>query len=323
MPRLRLLLPALAVLAVGVVLLARGGEQAAPPADPGGLVAQAFANASPVTSGRLALALDVEAPGAEPLRLRVEGPFAARGARGAVPRFDLAVRSEAGGETLETGLVSTGQAGFLRLAGQVYELDARSWAALRDGFAGAGEEGPGAALPRLGLDPRGWLRAPREAGRREEDGVEVVHLTAAADPAALARDLAGLVGSARALAGGAPRATAPAALGAALRDVRVELWTGAGDGSLRRLSVRGGLAPPGAAAGREPGSLRLDLRHTDLNAGVTVPDPEGARPLSELGATLTAGADAARDERYLRCLERAGSDAAALQRCASRLTRGG
>jgi len=364
MPRLRLLLPALAVLAAAGVLLLTGREDPAPRADPSALVQQAFANAAPVVDGRLALALDVASrPGAQDVALRVEGPFAARAAQG-VPRFDLTVR--AGG--LETALVSTGEAGFVRLAGTPYRLDAATWARLREGFAGGGAGSRGAALPRLGLDPAAWLRDPREVGRRAEDGVQVAHLRARAEPAALARDLAGLVATARALGGGggaadgaggasdgggaadgaggasdgggaadgaggasdrggaargagdaAEAATAP--LGADLLDATVDLWTGAGDGSLRRLAVRGTLAP--RSAGAPPGTLRLDLRYSDLNTGVTVPEPEGARPLAELGAVLAAGATPAQERSYARCVRRAREDPAALQRCARRLAPGG
>jgi hypothetical protein len=308
MPRLRLLLPALAVLAAAVLaavlLTGRGGE---PPrgADPAALATQAFANAAPVRDGRLALALEIRSrpPAGEPLALRIAGPFAARSARG-VPRFDLTVR--VGGA--QTGLVSTGEAGFVRVGATPYRLDAPTWGRLREGFAGDGEGRAGAALPLLGLSPARWLRAPREVGRRDEDGVAVVHLAGTAQPAELARDLAGLVRAARGLAG----AGAGGGLGARLEAATVDLWTGAGDGTLRRLVVRGRLAA--RRAGAPAGALRLDLRYADLNTGVAVPEPEGSRPLEDLGPALAAGAPAG----YERCVRRAGSDTAALQRCARR-----
>jgi hypothetical protein len=323
MPRPRLHLPARAVLAaaaVAVVLLARGGDDPAARADPSGLLAQAFANASPVADGRLALTLEITShpSGGGPLALRVEGPFAARRARG-VPRFDLAVRVERRGGGLETSLVSTGEAGFVRVAGRPYRLDRTTWARLRDGLASGGEGTPGGALPRLGLEPGAWVRAPREVGRADDGGVEVVHLAAGARPEALAADLAGLLAAARALAGGGGPTAAGAGdgLGRALEEPRVDVWTGAGDGSLRRLAVTARLAP--RRAGAAPGALRLDLRYADLNTGVAVPEPEGARPLAELGAALAEGAGPGDERTYARCIRRAGEDAAALERCARRL----
>jgi len=141
----------------------------------------------------------------------------------------------------------------------------------------------------------------------------------------------------------------------AVKSAKVDVYSGKDDRLLRRLVVEIAFDVPAAsrkdAGGLESGTLKLDLTITDLNKDQTITEPKDARPLEELtsqlglgGATTgaagatgatgtdteedaatpsgtTTGAEPAANPEYLDCLDKAGTDLAAVQKCATQLSK--
>ena len=115
----------------------------------------------------------------------------------------------------------------------------------------------------------------------------------------------------------------------AVKDPKVEIYTGKDDSILRRLVVNLGIEDAGAARAARS---RFDVSITDLNEDQDIAEPSDAKPFNELlgqlgglgalgGAPRRAAAAAARDdgaaagggsaedlEKYSKCLTEAGSD---------------
>nr|MBA3746170.1 hypothetical protein [Solirubrobacterales bacterium] len=129
-----------------------------------------------------------------------------------------------------------------------------------------------------------------------------------------------------------------AQIATAVKSSKVQIWSGADDHVLRQLTgvvdftFKDGTSP---ITGLDGGRIDLRLRLDDVNAtSFEVTAPKRARPLSELGeddgigdllsglgATFRGKASGARDggEAFLRCIKAAGSDAAEVARCSSKL----
>lgn len=235
-----------------------------------------------VRSGELSMRV-LAAPRGERLErgagFTIRGPFALA-APSALPVADVDYTQIAGPNRASVGFVSTGREGFLRVAGETYELGAAQERELRSAPGASGEDDGG--LEKLEIER--WVRDPRLAPGGRVDGVETDRVTSGLDVVAAAN---GILAVARP---GSPAIEGDDArqLERAARSARLELVTGREDRLLRSLKIdldlaadvpatlRTGLGPLGGAR------FSLVLEVAEPNRPVRVRAPRGARPAGEL-----------------------------------------
>ena len=234
-----------------------------------------------------------------PVRIRATGPY--RSNENNLPSLDLDFRVNAGGggQTVETGFVSTGDRSFIKFQGVYYEQPSseveRTNRLLR-------RRGRGSSLKALGLDPRSWLREAKEEGSEEVAGVDTEHVSGRLDVERLVRDFNDFVRrSGRAIAGAAGSA-APNPLSESdvkkvadvVQDPTFEVYVGEDDKIVRRISGRLELDVPErdreSVGGIEGGSVEFSIEFADVNGDQRIEAPAKARPLSDLTRSLGTGA---------------------------------
>lgn len=322
-----------------------------------------------VESGKLDLSLKLDLEGAgrgldDPIAIALSGPFENQG-EGKVPRFDFNLNLDGGGQQFQAGAVSTGSAAYVTVADQAYKVDDATYKEFQQGYVKAqeesGERESGPSLKALGVDPRRWLQDPKEVGTEKVGGTETIHLTADVDVPALLEDVNRLVKAAGDL--GVARDQVPdeltpaerARAADALTSVKVDIWTGKDDKTLRRISLSLRIEVPEnerRKAGLAGGTVALEYAIGDLNQPQKIEEPSNARPISDLNAALQSlglgtgsgrsgsgsgggaatvpqGSSAAPQgtsttpspsQAYLSCLEEAGDDAAKVSECSKLLT---
>lgn len=358
MPRAPRLLILLALVLAAAATLAACGEEE----DVQAILEETFAGEDKeVDSGRVALGLRVTptggTPATGPIAARLEGAFAASEEEEGLPRFDLNLSLNAGPQAFTAGVVSTGEAGFLRFQGGTFQLPEQVFAQFRQGYLQSrerseqGDDGP-QSVASLGIDPRGWLRDPQIVGEEEVGGADTIHIRADIEVAPLLEDINRLLSRAGELGVAEPGQTPEQLteeqrriITQAVRSARMDLWTGADDRILRRLRLEVDYAIPEEAReqaqGLTSGQLALEITIADLGEDQEIEAPEGARPLDELlgqfGGQLPGGGapeggvapeEGAAPEgegggaatEYDRCLEQAGGDVGAIQECAELLS---
>lgn len=304
-----------------------------------------------VRSGDLKLEAQLELRGARqlgrPLKIEASGPFEAKGGR--LPSADLELSfGVVGGQTVETGVVSTGERVFVRFEDVYYEVPRSSVA--RANRAIRRDSGRRSSLGPTGLDPRGWLEVARRSGEADVAGVQTVHLKGRLDVARMLRDLNGFLRRSADSIGRATGRPSPQPLSSediarvadVVRNPSFDVYVGKDDGLVRRIAARVELSVPegdrARLGGLEGGTLRFSLELRDVNQEQRIEAPASARPLSELTRSLgartlgalggtggstppaTGGPDADAYGRYADCLDRARpEDTDALQRCAELL----
>jgi hypothetical protein len=295
-PRLLILLALM--LAGAATLSACGGEE-----DVQAILEETFAGEDKeVDSGRVALGLRVTptggTPATGPIAARLEGPFAASEEEDGLPAFDLDLSLNAGPQAFTAGVVSTGEAGFLRFQGGTFQLPEQVFAQFRQGYLQSRErseqeeDGP-QSFASLGIDPRGWLHDPQIVGEEEVGGAATTHIRADIDVAALLEDINRLLSQAGELGVAQPGQTPEQLtdeqrrlLTQAVRSAQMDLWTGADDRILRRLRLEVDYVIPEEAReearGLTNGQLALEITIADLGEDQEIEAPEGARPLEEL-----------------------------------------
>lgn len=293
------------LIAAGVVLLLTAcGSSASSSSDQAGsaaarsLLTATFSGSHAVRSGVLGLNLTLTPSGSNtlkgPISLSLNGPFQSRGA-GELPASDLAISIDALGHHGALGIVSTGTAGYVTLKGVAYRLPAGSYQKLAASLAGAGAGIGG--LAKLGIRPLHWLSAPSIVGADSVGGTPTTHIRARVDVAALLDDVSTLLS--RAAAG---RATGTPALGttlspatrqkiaAEIRNPTVDIWTGASDRTLRKLSINLDVPVSGTISsllgGLSSAQVAMTLQYANLNQPETIATPTRVRPFSEFTARL-------------------------------------
>jgi hypothetical protein len=297
--------PLVALLAAGLLAVGIGACGGSSSQNAGALVKETFAAGGRLNSGRVDAAFALTSPrarGAAAQRafvLRLNGPFQGAGA-GQLPRFALAVRlrsREPAVQSLRASVTSAGSGVFVGLDGQRFVAPRSIVHALQRAFAVAGSASPstgGSRLSSLGLDPGAWLVQPRIAGSQRIAGSDTIHLVAAVDAGRFLADLRRISGLASSIGSGLGSQSVPPALAAAsaetARVARAEVYTGAHDHLLRRLSVRivVGESPEAAARTGGPGrvTIRLLLNLTALNQPQAIVAPSSPQPASKLGPQL-------------------------------------
>jgi len=346
MTRLRpaVLLPLLLALVLGACG-GSDGDEVSSSTDVNELLTKTFTGTKKVESGNLDLALKIEAQGGSsqlngPVSLTLAGPFQSEGG-GRLPKFKLDAGFEGAGQTVRAGATSTGDKGYLSFQGTDYVLEDAVFRQFKAGFEQASQQGSKdrQSFASLGMDPRKWLTSPKNEGDAVVGDDETIKITGGVDVAKLLDDVDNALERASALgvagAGQVPERLSPRqkqAVVDAVKDPRVEIYTGKADTILRRLVVDLGIDDKASGS---TGTLAFDVKITDLNEDQDIAEPSDAKPFSELLGQLGGlgalggaqsdqgggGSSGGQDlEEYSKCINEAGEDAAKARKCSALLS---
>jgi hypothetical protein len=311
-----------------------------------------FGSKKSIHSGNLALALNVDVQGVKslngPVAFRIGGPFQSSASK-QLPKFNFTVQITASGQSFSAGAISTSDRGFLVFRGTPYAMPDAQFATFRQGYsqaqAASASRGKQSSLASLGIDPLRWLINPRRIGTAHMGGADTVHVQAGIDVGKFLDDVNALLGRASGLGVNTkqvPKGISPlqrAAIATSVKSAVVDVFSGTDDNVLRRLTIALNLDVPPAlrqsAGGLSSGNVSFDVSIADVNGPQTIRAPVGAHPLAELTANTAAGSSGApaagspgaaapasgspsagTSPQYLSCLQKAGSDIAAVQKCA-------
>jgi hypothetical protein len=285
-----------------------------------------------------------------PLRIQATGPF--RSNQGKLPSADLELRlgTDGGGQTVQTGFLSTGDRAYVKFQDVYYEQPPEQVRQANESIRE--NDSRQNSLRGLGLNPRSWLEEADERGEEQIAGTDTVHVSGTLDVKAFLEDLNEFVKRSGSAIGGATGQNVPAPLSQedidkaaeVVRNPAFDVYVGEEDDTIRRISGRMELTVPeddrGALGGIESGAFDVAIEFEEVNGDQKIEAPASARPLSDLTNSLGTGplggtapqqqqpggsrgapppsaspdADAFRE--YGECLEQAQpSDADALQRC--------
>ena len=291
-----------------------------------------------------------------PITLSFGGPFASLGT-GRLPKSNFTVSVSALGRAGSLGILSTGTAGYVTVSGTSYQLPPATFQQLESSFSSlASSSGGGSgsgALGKLGIDPLHWLVNPTVVGNESVSGTSTTHIRAGINVQALLNDLNTFLGKAPSLGvsglGKVPSSISPASrqrIAHELRQPRVDVWTGTSDKTLRKLAISLVLPVTGQLSsllgGLSSARILLTMRYADLNQPQTISAPSSVAPysqfqaklrtfLSELQSTVGGSLGSSSSSSsgsspsssavgsYAQCLQKAGNDLTAAQKCASLL----
>jgi len=313
--------------------------------NPDKILSDTFGGSHSVKSGNLAVDLRLTATGLKalekPVRLKLTGPFQSVG-KGQLPKFAFELAVDGGGQTFTAGATSTGDKGYLEFEGTSYLVPDNIFASFKQGFQQAQTDSSDSkdspTLAALGVHPRAWLKDARTVGEEDVEGTKTRHVAATIDVAKFLDDLDGLLGKAGSLGAGAG-ASVPSGISAETKRTIVEavtkasfdVWSGAKDGTLRRLAIDIVFDVREAArekvGGLESGKLTLDVTIADLNKSQDISAPPNPEPFTELtkklqaaGTTTDSGSSGssvspAEVTNYAQCIQAAGNDVVKLRSC--------
>ena len=332
-----------------------GGTSASSDDDVTSLLEKTFTGEKQMDSGKLAMSFTLEAQGEGseqlqgPVKVSLEGPFDATDQE-SMPKFALEASLQGAGQNLQAGATSTGDKGFVSFQGTQYAVSDAVFSQFATQYQQARkqaerQEQQGQSLATLGLDPRKWLVDPQNAGEAEVGDTETIKITAGIDVDKLLDDANTALESAASL-GAVQGQQLPERLteeqkrqaSKAIKDPRIEIYTGAEDKIMRRLVLTLGLVDEGSGGS---GTIAFDVAVTDLNEPQEIAEPENAQPFERLAAQLQSilpalggapssgsgsggvqgggGAAGGDFEAYSECLTKAGDDVQKARKCADLL----
>jgi hypothetical protein len=311
------------------------------------LLNQAFSGQ--IRSADLKLEAEVELRGLleDPIRIEAEGPFRTNERKLPSADIELRIGSDGGGQTISSGVLTTGDRVFLKFQDVYYEQPPaqvrRTNEAIRRGSRGAGQP-----LSELGLDPRSWLAEAEDKGDADVAGVKTRHVSGTLDVGDLMRNVNQFVSRSAGALGSesAPRMSREdiRELSDAVKNPSFDVYVGRQDHLIRRISGRIEFDVPEQSreglGGLTGGTITFSVELRDVNGDQEIAAPTHSRPLSKLTRSLGGGAleglaDAAEGDestegedgepspeadqfrRYAECLDKARpEDTEQLQRCA-------
>jgi hypothetical protein len=256
-----------------------------------------------IRSADLKLEAEVELEGMldEPVRIEAEGPF--RSNTGKLPSADIELRigTDRGGQTITSGVLTTGDRAFVRFQDVYYEQPPARVREANEAIR-RNRDGGGRPLSELGLDPRSWLGEAEQEGDAEVAGVETRHVSGTLDVESLMRNLNDFVARSSSALGGANGQPAPPRLNEAdirelteaVEDPSFDIYFGKDDDIIRRVSGRVEFEIPkrsrAGLGGLDGGSIVFSIEFRDVNGDQEIEAPANARPLSDLTDSLGGGA---------------------------------
>jgi hypothetical protein len=358
-----------AAIAIGVSACGGGGGDSANARQ---VVKQTFNGQKRVDSGKLNLSLTAKLQGTglaasqvkEPIVIRMSGPFQSRGDN-QLPAMDLVLSATGSGQDFSAGAISTGDKGYVSFQGKPYQVPDKVFAQFRQGFEQQQSKDKRTSqldLRSLGIDPETWLRNPKNEGDEQVAGAETTHVSSEVNVDALLNDVNDLLKRADKLDLSRQQLQQlPQSLSGdnrklikdAIKQAKVDLWTGKDDKTLRRLDLKLKFVLPAAlkqqAQGLEGGDIDLRLEVADVNKKQEIKAPANPRPWSELqrqfdSSTLgglggsgsgsssggstgsgssggsSSGSSSQRTQKYLKCVQKAKTPAD-VQACGAALGR--
>ncbi len=285
---------ALLVAACGSASAGSGGSTAR------SLLAQTFSGSHTVRSGVLDFRLTLNPSGSRtlkaPISLGLSGPFQSRG-KGQLPESDFTITINAPGHRGTLGLVSTGTSGYVTLQGVAYQLPAAAFQTLASSFAGASAGSGIGGLSKSGIDPLRWLTNPSISGSDTVAGAATTHIRAGVNVPALLADLNTFLHKASAGAAAGTSAipiplspATPSRSARAIESPGVDVWTGTGDKTLRKLTISLNVPVTGRFSARLGGlsavGIRIILQYANLDQPQTISAPSNVQPFGGLVTKL-------------------------------------
>jgi hypothetical protein len=322
-----------------------GGKEASASTDVNELLKDTFSGDESIKSGKLDLNATVNAAG-QAFSVKLSGPFQSSG-DGKLPQADLDATASFAGQKLELGLTGTEDQAFVRYGKTEYEIPGAIFQQIQAQYEQQAKQGSdeNPSLASLGIDPTKWLTNARNAGEAKVGDTDTIKITGDVDVPKLLDDVNIALGKLRSVGGGGA-AGLPDQLSEqdkqqaedAIKDVSVEIYTGADDRIMRRMVV--GLKLDVATDnGNQALDVKIDMQFTDVNEDQEIEAPENARPFSELTAKLQElgiglnglGAGATGDsssggatqqslDDYAKCIQDAKGDSAEERKCSEALT---
>jgi hypothetical protein len=339
---------ALVGLALGLLAGCGGNDkQASSSTDVNQLLKDTFSGKKDVKSGKVDLSLSANA-GGQDIALKVSGPFQSQGS-GKLPKLAIDASFQGGGQSIQAGVTSTGDKGYVSYGGTDYEVPGPVFQQFQAGFEQsakqAGAKSGGQSLATLGIDPTKWLTNAKNEGDAKVGDTDTIKITGDVDVPKLLDDVNAALQKLRTL-GGAQAAQLPDKLSEqdkkqaedAIKDLSVEIYTGAEDKILRRMAVAMKLdVPDSANGGSQAANLKFDLQLLDLNEGQEIKAPENTKPFNQLlsklqglglpglsstggGSTSSSGTSQENLQKYSECIQKANGDNTKIRKCADLLT---
>jgi len=338
------------VLSLGLVAGCGGGDDKGSEADASTdatqLLKDTFSGDKEIKSGKLDIKAEAGS-GAQTLSASLTGPFQSKGA-GKVPELDLDATLDAGGQNFKAGVTTTADKAFVNYQGTDYEIPAAIYKGLQTQYEQQAKQAGGEqqSLASLGVDPSKWLTNAKNAGEAKVGDTDTIKITGDVDVPKLLDDVNGALAKIRAL-GGSQAANIPDQLSEkdkqqateAIKDLNVEVYTGADDKIMRRLVITMKLQPPGES---DSADVKLDMQFLDLNEDQEINTPDNAKPFSELAQKLQSlglggglgslgspnsssgsGSSGATDqnlEKYTQCIQDANGEPGKIRKCGDLLT---
>jgi uncharacterized membrane protein YgcG len=351
----RILLTILCLMALG--LAACGGDEVSKSTDVNKLLTDTFTGKKDIKSGKFELAVKVDVKGAQqfsgPINLTLKGPFESQG-DAKMPKFDIDAAFDGAGQSLKAGVMTTGEKGYVNFNGTEYAVSDEIFKQFKTSFENAAKQngGQNQSLSSLGINPRNWLTNAKNAGEEKVGDTDTIKITGDVDVNKLLDDVNTALQKAGSL-GLQGQAQLPTKLtdeqkqtvAKAVKGLKVDIYTGKEDTTLRRLKIVFSLSDP---TGKEAGSAAVDfdLKLLDLNEGQEFKEPENAKPFDQLlqslgglglgglggmgggsggsggsGSSGSSGDSSKNLEEYTKCIEDAGNDLQKAQKCAEILTK--
>jgi hypothetical protein len=341
----------IALLSLGLLAGCGGGsgDKADSSTDVNQLLKDTFSGKKDIKSGKLDLALNADS-GGQSFAVKVTGPFESQGS-GKLPKLDIDASLEGGGQSFQAGITSTGDQGFVSYGGTDYAVPPAVFQQFKSGFEQSTKQSGNngnQSLATLGIDPTKWLTNAKNEGNAKVGDTDTVKITGDVDVPKLLDDVNTALQKIKSL-GGAQAAQLPDQLSAqdkqqaedAIKDLNVEIYTGADDKILRRMVVTMKLDVPQSAGGSaQSANLKLDFQLQDLNEGQDIKAPENTKPLSELmsklqglgipglsaggssgsGSSSGSGTSQENLQKYSECIQKANGDNTKIRKCADLLT---
>jgi hypothetical protein len=255
-----------------------------------------------IRSADLRVEAEIELTGVleEPIRIEAEGPF--RSNENKLPAADIELRigSDGGGQTVTSGVLTTGDRAFVKFQDVYYEQPPERVREANEAIRRNSERGRDRPLGELGLDPRSWLAEATQEDDAEVGGVETRHVSGTLDVEILMRNLNRFVERSGSALGAAGQSAPPRLseadireLSEAVDDPSFDIYVGKDDDIIRRVSGRVEFEIPkrsrAGLGGLDGGSIVFSVEFRDVNGDQEIEEPANARPLSDLTDSLGAG----------------------------------
>src|SRR3954462_4061057 len=147
---------------------------------------------TPIKSARIDLEVTLKLDGIKqlngPVKLSVQGPYETGGSQ-TIPKTDWDIAASAAGQNFSAGFISTADNAWAGFQGQNYEVGKAAVAQINQQIKQAAGQNKQKGLSQFGIDPRNWLKDPKDEGDEKVAGVETHHVSAALDVSKFLDDL--------------------------------------------------------------------------------------------------------------------------------------